>query len=227
MLAESSARRYRTVVRICPAGQPLRPVIAPVFTQLDLLGRNPDRSSASPDGDGKPSLFVPSQCLVHTLRECVIDGCPDSENALIGVCLTRRFCMPYTRLLYHLVWATYEREPWLNTQRSAWLSRILGGKAAELGVFVHTIGNVSDHVHLVVGIPPTLAVSECVGQLKGASSHALNHHAPPFRWQEGYGAVTLCDEILGTVIAYVRNQKRHHRVGSVEDRLERDTAASP
>ncbi len=130
--------------------------------------------------------------------------------------------MAYWRLLYHLVWATYEREPLITPERESFLCRILGGKASELGVFVHAIGNTCDHVHLVVGIPPKLAVSECLRQLKGASSHALNRHDAPFRWQEGYGALTLCDEILPTVIAYVRNQKRQHHDGSVDVCFERD-----
>jgi putative transposase len=131
--------------------------------------------------------------------------------------------MPYWRLLYHLVWATYERHPLLTAERETLLYRTIGGKAAELGVFVHAVGNASDHVHLVVGIPPKLAVSECVRQLKGASSHTLNHHAAPFRWQEGYGALTVCDEILAIVISYVRHQQRHHREGSLDPRFERRT----
>jgi putative transposase len=76
---------------------------------------------------------------------------------------------------------------------------------------------------LVVGIPPKLAVSECLGQLKGASSHAVKRRAAPFRWQEGYGALTLCDEILPTVIAYVRNQKQHHAGATLNIRFERAT----
>jgi hypothetical protein len=73
------------------------------------------------------------------------------------------------------------------------------------------------------GRRPKLAVSECLGQLKGASSHAVNRWAAPFRWQEGYGALTLCDEILPTVIAYVRNQKQHHHQGTIDMRFERNT----
>jgi hypothetical protein len=49
---------------------------------------------------------------------------------------------------------------------------------------------------------------------------AVNRHAAPFRWQEGYGALTLCDEILPTVIAYVRNQKQHHDHGALDMRFE-------
>ena len=131
--------------------------------------------------------------------------------------------MPYWRLLYHLVWATYQRQPLLTPDREPLVYRILGGKASELGVFIHALGNTTDHVHLVVGIPPKLAVSECLGQLKGASSHAVNRTAAPFRWQEGYGALTLSDEILPTVMAYVRTQKQHHLDGTLDLRFERDT----
>ena len=121
--------------------------------------------------------------------------------------------MPYWRLLYHLVWATVDRQPSILGEREAWLHQILRGKAVELGMVMHAVGNVEDHVHLVVSIPPKLAVSECVRQFKGASSHALHRRGPAtlFRWQEGYGALTIGDEIFPKVVAYVLAQKQHHR----------------
>ncbi len=36
---------------------------------------------------------------------------------------------------------------------------------------VIAIGGIEDHVHLLVGFPPTLAVSELVKKVKGTSSH--------------------------------------------------------
>jgi hypothetical protein len=36
----------------------------------------------------------------------------------------------------------------------------------------------------------------------------------PFRWQEGYGALSLGERSLATVVAYVQNQPRHHREGT-------------
>ena len=34
-----------------------------------------------------------------------------------------------------------------------------------------------------------------------------------FQWQGGYGALSLGERSLETVIAYVRNQPEHHRTG--------------
>ncbi|HVM96403.1 MAG TPA: transposase, partial [Candidatus Acidoferrales bacterium] len=111
--------------------------------------------------------------------------------------------------------------PLLTRDREPLLRQILGGKASEIGAFIHAVGNTTDHVHLVVGIPPKVAVSECVRQLKGSSSHALNDPIAPFRWQEGYGALTVSDEILATVVAYVHDQKQHHAEGSLNAHFER------
>lgn len=130
--------------------------------------------------------------------------------------------MAYWRLHYHLIWATYRRQPLLTVECEAVLQRMISGKAAEIGVFIRALGNTTDHVHLVVEIPPKLAVSECIRQIKGASSHAANRPAHPFRWREGYGALTLSADVLPIVIAYVRNQKRHHAMGTANPFYECD-----
>jgi putative transposase len=85
------------------------------------------------------------------------------------------------------------------------------GKAAELGITVHQIGNTDDHLHLVASIPPKLAVAESVRHLKGASSHYANVQQDwHFTWQEGYGVISIGERSLATVIAYVAQQRQHH-----------------
>lgn len=94
------------------------------------------------------------------------------------------------------------------------------------GVYFHEIGGTETHVHLVVSIPPTLLISEFVGQLKGSSSHHVNQKLSrkAVEWQTGYGVVSFGTKDLPWVKDYVRNQKeRHGRVEAV-DRLERITA---
>ncbi|MCS6939906.1 MAG: IS200/IS605 family transposase, partial [Roseiflexus sp.] len=103
------------------------------------------------------------------------------------------------------------------------IHRALRNKARELGVFVYAIGNVEDHIHLALSIPPTIAVAECIRHLKGASSYTVNreHAGIDFAWQTGYGAFTFSDHAKPIVVAYVRNQKRHHRAGTTHPALER------
>jgi putative transposase len=76
---------------------------------------------------------------------------------------------------------------------------------------VIAIGGVEDHVHLLVGFPPTLAVSELVKKVKGTSSHLVNSKNDDFfKWQGAYGAFTVSQRSLDKVADYIRNQEMHH-----------------
>jgi len=126
--------------------------------------------------------------------------------------------MPYWRLHYHLIWTTYERVPMLDNSTETIVHDALHRKARTLGILVHAVGNNEDHIHVIVSIPPTMSVADCVRHLKGASAYTVNHmpgERPAFKWQEGYGAVTISERSLPSVIAYVNNQKQHHHEGTV------------
>jgi putative transposase len=73
---------------------------------------------------------------------------------------------------------------------------------------------VDDHVHIVLSIPPKLSVADCVRHLKGASAYVINHMPNSdgqFKWQEGYGALSIGEHSLETVMAYAARQKEHHK----------------
>ena len=127
--------------------------------------------------------------------------------------------MTYWRLHYHLIWATFERQPTLTGEREKVFYGVLYGKAKELDLKVHAAGNVDDHVHIVLSIPPRLSVADCVKQIKGASAFAINHMPnsdEQFKWQEGYGVLSIGEGSLETVMAYAANQKAHHRGRNVD-----------
>ncbi len=132
--------------------------------------------------------------------------------------------MTYWRLHYHLIWATFEREPSITPEREKMFYGVLYNKAQELEVKIHAAGNVEDHTHVVASIPPKLAVADCVRHLKGASSYAINHmdgSDGKFKWQEGYGALSISERSLTKVVAYVARQKEHHSENKVIAMLER------
>ena len=134
--------------------------------------------------------------------------------------------MAYWRLHYHLVWATYQRLPFLSEAIERQVYGAILGKAKELGIIVHAIGGIEDHVHAAVSIPPKIAVADCVRHFKGASSHYVNHQPNAegnFAWQEGYGALTFGDRAMQDVVAYVRNQKEHHWQNTTHAAFERMT----
>ena len=134
--------------------------------------------------------------------------------------------MAYWRLHDHLVWATYQRLPFLTEVLERQIHGTILGKAKELGIIVHAIGNVEDHVHIAASISPKISVADCVRHFKGASSHYVNHLPNAegnFAWQEGYGALTFGGRAMKDVIAYVRNQKEHHRQNTTLASFERMT----
>jgi len=122
--------------------------------------------------------------------------------------------MTYWRLHYHLIWVTFEHKPILTAESEKIFYGVLYGKAKELDLKVHAAGNVDDHVHIVLSIPLKLSVADCVRQLKGASAYAINHMLysdGQFKWQGGYGALSIGERSLETVMAYAVRQKEHHK----------------
>ncbi|MGK7923946.1 MAG: IS200/IS605 family transposase [Spirulina sp.] len=121
--------------------------------------------------------------------------------------------MAYWRLYYHIVWATKNRHPYLTPIRENQLYPYIVNKADSLGCIIHVIGGVEDHIHVIVSIPPKLAIAEFVKKIKGSSSRFLNNITNPslqFAWQEGYGVFSLGGKQLDRAINYVQNQKEHH-----------------
>ena len=100
----------------------------------------------------------------------------------------------------------------------------LRGKVSALDCIPHAIGGIEDHVHVVLSIPPRLAVANIVGQLKGASSHHVNHailQEQGFAWQSEYSVMSFSERFLPRVVAYVQNQKKHHAAETLWPLLEK------
>jgi putative transposase len=132
--------------------------------------------------------------------------------------------MTYWRLHYHIIWSTMNRQPILTPKLEKVFYGVIYGKGKELDLKMHAVGNVNDHVHIVVSIPPKIAVADCVRHLKGASAYALNHRDGsdgPFKWQVGYGALTVGERSLEKVMEYAAKQKEHHKERTMIDIYER------
>ena len=121
--------------------------------------------------------------------------------------------MPYTRLRYHLVWATKHRDPMITEEMEEPIRIALFNKAKDKRGQIVVVGGVKDHIHVVVAIPPSIDVSAFVRELKTASSRAVKSafpHKSIFGWQKGYGAFTVDPYTMDGVVQYVVNQKQHH-----------------
>lgn len=132
--------------------------------------------------------------------------------------------MPYCQLFYHLVWTTKNRHPLLTPKVEEIIHNFLRAKAVGLGATVFALNGIEDHVHMVVSIPPSIAVAKFVGQVKAVASTKFNKDYPDFPvffWQEEYGAFSFDAKRLPNYIAYVERQKEHHAQGTTIPVLER------
>ena len=95
--------------------------------------------------------------------------------------------------------------------------KILKEIAERHGIIIIEMAVMSDHIHLVVEIPPTMSISQAFHLLKGASSHELFKQKPKFRlryprghfWSPGKFYRTVGDADAETTINYVKNHKIH------------------
>ncbi len=127
----------------------------------------------------------------------------------------------HTCLLYHLVFATKNREPLLSQDWRDRLHEYLGGIVRGLGGVPQGVGGVADHVHLLVGLKATHCLSDFMRDLKKDSSKwvADTAHEPGFHWQEGYAAFTVSASAKQAVRDYIARQEEHHHHKTFREEL--------
>jgi putative transposase len=126
----------------------------------------------------------------------------------------------FTCLRFHAVFSTKHREPWIRTEVQDRLWAYLAGIAHKNKMKALLIGGVDDHVHMLLGLPPSLAVSDALKKIKGASSGWISENLPGclgFGWQDGYGAFTVSKSQVPEVEDYIRGQREHHRVRTFKE----------
>lgn len=128
----------------------------------------------------------------------------------------------HAQLYVHLVWATYRRMPLIAGEVRTPVYAAIHAACGELDVEVIALGGVDDHVHLLVGLPPTVAVGAVAHRARGAATHLVNHTFPEtfFLWQTGYAALTVSPSQLAVVSQYIQTQEMRHRAGTLVPSLE-------
>ena len=127
----------------------------------------------------------------------------------------------YTRLLVHLVFATKDRTSIITPTLKPRLEGYMVGILKNLGVYLHRLNSVADHSHMLVDLPPTLALADLVRKLKANSSKHINEEGHKFAWQRGYGGFSISQNHVDMVVEYIRNQEEHHRKVTLGEELKR------
>jgi len=79
----------------------------------------------------------------------------------------------YTNLLYHMIFSTKDREPFLNREMRPDLFAYVGGICRNIDGTLLSAGGYDDHVHLLVKLNAETSVAEAMRTIK-AFSHELS-----------------------------------------------------
>ena len=122
-------------------------------------------------------------------------------------------------ILTHLIFSTKNREPLLSDKdlrRRAhdYLAAVL----KDLRCPALIVGGVADHVHILCQLAKTQSVSVIMEHLKASSSKWLKTQGVrTFSWQRGYGAFSVSQSNVASVVSYIEKQEEHHRTVTFEE----------
>lgn len=128
--------------------------------------------------------------------------------------------MSYTQTLYHIVLRTHGSRNSICAEHERELYSYILGFINNTGGHLFRIGGMPDHVHILVSLPPTLAMSKFVQDLKVATSNWLkaNPHFPAFDgWTKEYAGFTYNMRDCQMIASYIARQKEHHLTVSFAD----------
>jgi len=119
----------------------------------------------------------------------------------------------YTRLIYHIIYSTKNRELWLVDEIK---NRIFAYKAGIIknhkGKAI-IINGTAEHLHILCELQSSISIADLVLTVKANSSswfHKTFKRAA-FAWQEGYAALTVSPSKIEIVKKYIQNQEENHR----------------
>jgi REP element-mobilizing transposase RayT len=126
----------------------------------------------------------------------------------------------YTQIYIHLVFAVEGRQHLIRPEQNNDLQKYITGIVQAQRQKLIAINNMPDHLHMLIGLNPDIALSDLVRDVKACSSKFINQQRRfpgRFNWQEGFGAFSYSRSQLGTVIRYIDNQQKHHATKSFRD----------
>jgi putative transposase len=82
------------------------------------------------------------------------------------------------------------------------------------------VNGVEDHVHVFVGLKPSMKISDLVREIKHSATDYINQEKfipTKFNWQGGYGVFSYRHSDIDQIYNYILNQEAHHAKTSFKD----------
>ena len=121
--------------------------------------------------------------------------------------------MSKTRILVHIVFTTKHRAKTIPLPYKRRLYAYIHGIIQNYKCTTLRINGMTDHVHILVNLHPSVSLSELVKEIKRSTSLWLKE-TEVFKgfkgWNEGYYAASIGTGNEERCINYIKNQELHH-----------------
>ncbi len=119
----------------------------------------------------------------------------------------------YSHLVFHIVFSTKNRTPWIGPEIRERLYPFMGGIVREERGVLSAIGGIADHVHLLVNWRTDETIANLMRNVKARSSRWIHDTYPDLRGfalQEGYAVFSVSLSQVAKTDRYIENQEEHH-----------------
>ena len=126
----------------------------------------------------------------------------------------------YTQIYLHVVFEVSARARVIAPVRREELQKYIAGIVTRKGQKLIAMYCMPDHTHLLLGLKPSIAPADLIGDIKTGSTNHINEQrwlGCRFSWQEGYSAFSVSHSHLDRVANYILHQETHHRRKSFQE----------
>jgi putative transposase len=120
----------------------------------------------------------------------------------------------FSQIYIHVVFAVKGRENLISRSWKDDLHKYIAGIIKGKNQKPIIVNGIHDHIHVFIGLRPSIALSDLVRDIKNNSSNFVNEKKfvnGKFSWQEGYGAFSYSHSDIQNVYNYISNQEEHHK----------------
>ncbi|WP_320053378.1 IS200/IS605 family transposase [uncultured Acetobacteroides sp.] len=129
----------------------------------------------------------------------------------------------FTQIYIQIIFAVKGRENLISKTWKDELYRYISGIITNKDQKSIIVNGMPDHIHILIGLKPSMPISDLVRDIKNNSSNFINKKGfvkGKFSWQEGFGAFSYSHSQLEQVYNYVMNQELHHHRKTFKEEYE-------
>jgi putative transposase len=120
----------------------------------------------------------------------------------------------FSQLYVQVVFAVKNIESLIHKNNREELQKYISGIIENRNAKLLAIYCMPNHTHILIGLKPSVLLSDLVRDIKAGSSKFINEKRwikGKFNWQEGFGAFSYSHSQIGNVIRYINKQEAHHQ----------------